>query len=424
MYMSENSEQEKLSLPEIFLLFLGLGCYCFGGPIAHISFFREKFVEERKWLDEDSFVDLIALCQSLPGPSSSQTCFSLGVLQRGWLGGVASWGGFILPSAIIMITFALGVSFFDISNNLFLHGLVVAAIAVILNAIVGLSRKILRTKALAIIALLGAFNSISLPLLFPRFNFLTTIIVITTSAFIGLMIKQDNSEPGRVQCNTVSKRTANSAIILFLVCIILGLIFSQFFSESFHGFGGLLSSGALVFGGGHVVLPLLQATLVDTDLINSEQFLTGYGLSNAVPGPMFSLGGYLGAIMSPLNGPFGIAIGGVLGIIALNIPGLAIVIGLLPNWEVFRSNEKVRNILSGINAGVIGLLFSTFLLTVNSGVFVWNESSFDSLFTIHVIIDTAVAAGGFWLLYTQKAKSWFVVLISGLILGFTNTLLF
>ena len=422
--MPEISKHEPIGLVEIFVLFLGLGCYCFGGPIAHISFFRVKFVEERKWLDEDSFVDLIALCQSLPGPSSSQTCFSLGVLQRGWLGGIASWSGFILPSAIIMIGFALGISHFDITDNLFLHGVVVAAVAVILNAIVGLSQKILVSKELIFIACLGAVTSISVPVFLPNYSALTTIIVIVISAFFGKRLELNKSPPGRVNCETVPKKVAGIALVIFGICIILPMLILELLGETYQGYGGLLSSGALVFGGGHVVLPLLQQTLVDTGILNPEEFLTGYGLSNAVPGPMFSLGGYLGAIMSPVSEQFAIALFGILGIIALNLPGLAIVLGLLPNWESFRRNKNIRNILSGINAGVVGLLFSTFILTINSGILVWNRESFDSLFVVHTLIDCLIVVIGFALLYTKKAKSWSVVLFSAIILGLVNTTAF
>ncbi|MEC8736359.1 MAG: chromate efflux transporter [Candidatus Thermoplasmatota archaeon] len=422
--MSETSKHESIGLVQIFVLFLGLGCYCFGGPIAHISYFKIKFVEERKWLDEDSFLDLIALCQSLPGPSSSQTCFSLGVLQKGWLGGIASWSGFILPSATIMIGFALGISYFEITDNVFLHGIVVAAVAVILNAIVSLSQKILVTRKLFFIACLGAITSILVPVIFPNFSNLTTIIVIIISAFFGNRLELNDSPPGRVHCETVPKNVARIALVIFGICIILPMLILEFFGETYQGYGGLLSSGALVFGGGHVVLPLLQQTLVDTGILSSEEFLTGYGLSNAVPGPMFSLGGYLGAIMSPVNKQIGIVIFGILGIIALNLPGLAIVLGLLPNWESFRRNKNIRNILSGINAGVVGLLFSTFILTINFGILVWNRESFDSLFVVHTIIDCFMVGIGFVLLYKKKAKSWYVVLMSAVILGLVNTTVF
>ena len=307
---------------------------------------------------------------------------------------------------------------------MFLHGVVVAAVAVILNAIVGLSQKILVTRQLIFIACLGAVTSISVPLFLPNISALTTIIVIVISAFFGNRLELNNSPPGRVNCETVPKKVSRIALVIFGICVILPMLIVELFGESYHGYGGLLSSGALVFGGGHVVLPLLQQTLVDTGILNAEEFLTGYGLSNAVPGPMFSLGGYLGAIMSPLSEQFGIVLFGILGIIALNLPGLAIVLGLLPNWESFRRNKNIRNILSGINAGVVGLLFSTFILTINSGILVWNRDSFDSLFVVHTLIDCLIVAIGFALLYTKKAKSWSVVLLSAVVLGLVNTTAF
>ena len=343
---------ENKSAWTVFLIFLRLGLTSFGGPVAHLGYFRDEFVIRRKWLTENSYADLVALCQFLPGPASSQVGIAIGLSRAGYTGALAAWTGFTLPSAIALILFAMGItSYGDIIPLGVLHGLKVAAVAVVAQAVWGMGRNLCTDVArVSIMALAACFVLLVL-------SALGQVSVIASAAIIGLLW----FKPEKVIAHdplpiTVKRRTGVFWLFSFFSLLIgLPLLTALYPSQTLSMVDTFFRAGSLVFGGGHVVLPLLQAEIVPAGWISNDTFLAGYGATQAVPGPLFTFSAFLGSSMN--QAPSG-WLGGMICLIAIFAPSFLLVMGALPFWESLRQNLRTRAALSGINAAVVGLLLA------------------------------------------------------------------
>ena len=352
MVHHNNANIKSKSAWAVFLIFLRLGLTSFGGPVAHLGYFRDEFVIRRKWLTENSYADLIALCQFLPGPASSQVGIAIGLSRAGYAGALAAWTGFTLPSAIVLMLFAIGISSYgDIVPLGVLHGLKVAAVAVVAQAVWGMGKNLCTDVArISIMALAACFI-----LLVP--SALAQVSVIAIAAIIGLLWFQ----PEKVMAHdplpiTVRRRTGLVWLFLFFSLLIgLPLLTALYPSQTLSMVDTFFRAGSLVFGGGHVVLPLLQAEIVPAGWISNDTFLAGYGATQAVPGPLFTFAAFLGSSMN--QAPSG-WLGGMICLIAIFAPSFLLVMGVLPFWESLRQNLRTRAALSGINAAVVGLLLA------------------------------------------------------------------
>ena len=378
---------------EVFTAFLKLGLTSFGGPIAHLGYFRDELVVRRQWLDESAFADLVALCQFLPGPASSQVGFSLGVLRgNGLWGGLAAWFAFTMPSALIMFAFAMGAAAFTgpVADG-FLHGLKLVAVAVIAQAIWGMSRTLTPDRTRAGIAL----GAIAIVVLFA--GSLGQIAAIALGACAGLWLCRGETAPVSGHLNfPVTPRAGVIALVLFAALLLIPpLVVSASHSQGLALFDAFYRSGALVFGGGHVVLPLLQAQVVTPGWVSNEAFLAGYGLAQAVPGPLFTFAAYLGAVTGP--SPHGVA-GATIALIALLLPGMLLVYGMLPFWDAMRTRPNAQAAMRGTNAAVVGIL----------GAALYNPVWTSAVATPR---DFALALAGFLLLTVWKLSPWIVVML-------------
>jgi chromate transporter len=378
---------------EVFRAFLKLGVSSFGGPIAHLGYFRDELVVRRKWLDEATYADLVALCQFLPGPASSQVGFSLGILRgKGLLGGLAAWFAFTMPSAVILFAFALGAaSFTGPFAQGFLHGLKLVAVAVVSQAVWGMTRSLTPDRPRTAIAL----AAVAVVVLFP--GSLAQISAIALGAVGGLWLCRGEAPPVSGHLNfPVSRRAGLVALALFAALLLLTpLLTAATGSHPLAMFDAFYRSGALVFGGGHVVLPLLQAQVVVPGWVSNETFLAGYGLAQAVPGPLFTFAAYLGAVMnSPPNGLAGAAI----ALVALLLPGMLLVYGMLPFWDAMRTRAAAQAAMRGTNAAVVGILGAALYNPV------WTSA-------ISSPRDFALALAGFLLLAVWKMPPWIVVVL-------------
>ena len=352
MVHHNNANIESKSAWAVFLIFLRLGLTSFGGPVAHLGYFRDEFVIRRKWLTENSYADLIALCQFLPGPASSQVGIAIGLSRAGYTGALAAWTGFTLPSAIVLMLFAIGISSYgDIVPLGVLHGLKVAAVAVVAQAVWGMGKNLCTDVArISIMALAACFV-----LLVP--SALAQVSVIAIAAIIGLLwFKPEKLMAHDPLPITVRRRTGLVWLFLFFLLLIgLPLLTALYPSQTLSMVDTFFRAGSLVFGGGHVVLPLLQAEIVPAGWISNDTFLAGYGATQAVPGPLFTFAAFLGSSMN--QAPSG-WLGGVICLIAIFAPSFLLVMGVLPFWESLRQNLRTRAALSGINAAVVGLLLA------------------------------------------------------------------
>ena len=352
MVHHNNANIESKSAWAVFLIFLRLGLTSFGGPVAHLGYFRDEFVIRRKWLTENSYADLIALCQFLPGPASSQVGIAIGLSRAGYTGALAAWTGFTLPSAIVLMLFAIGISSYgDIVPLGVLHGLKVAAVAVVAQAVWGMGKNLCTDVArISIMALAACFV-----LLVP--SALAQVSVIAIAAIIGLLwFKPEKLMAHDPLPITVRRRTGLVWLFLFFSLLIgLPLLTALYPSQTLSMVDTFFRAGSLVFGGGHVVLPLLQAEIVPAGWISNDTFLAGYGATQAVPGPLFTFAAFLGSSMN--QAPSG-WLGGMICLIAIFAPSFLLVMGVLPFWESLRQNLRTRAALSGINAAVVGLLLA------------------------------------------------------------------
>lgn len=376
-------------LLEILFVSTRLGLTSFGGPIAHLGYFHHEYVRKRKWMDEKSYADLVALCQFLPGPASSQVGIGIGVMRAGVIGGIVSFLGFTLPSVIALIVFASVLQGMDISNAGWIHGLKIVAVAVVAHAIVGMAQQLTpdtKRKAIALLAL-------TVTLLWQTAY--TQIAIILLSAVLGYLIYQKQNQDQNSQTPfsiPLSRGLAIICLLLFFGLLILLPILREVTSLRWIAmFDSFYRAGALVFGGGHVVLPLLEKEFVPTGWLSEADFLAGYGAAQAVPGPLFTFAAYLGAVM---NG----WIGGTVATIAIFLPAFLLVLGTLPFWNDLRRNPKIKGALMGVNAAVVGILIAAFYQPI------WTSS-------IQGPMDFALAAVLFSLLVYWKLPPWMIVVI-------------
>ena len=397
---------------EVLLIFLKLGLSCFGGPIAHIGYFRDEFVVRRHWLGEQAYADLVALCQFLPGPASSQVGFSIGLMRAGYLGAAAAWTGFTLPSAILLVLFAYGAGNLHgaIGTGL-LHGLKLVAVAIVAQAVWGMARTLCPDRARASIAAIA-----SLIILFSGTS-IAQIGAIVFGAAAGLWLcrywqpsehgHEAGHDPGHVVVS-VSRKVGIAALIVFFA-LLGGLPFLRHLGAGSGAalFDAFYRSGALVFGGGHVVLPLLREAFVTPGWVSDDAFLAGYGAAQAVPGPLFTFAAYLGGVANP--SPHGVA-GAVLGLIGIFLPGILVLLGALQFWDALRQKTGAQAMMRGVNAAVVGLLGAALYNPV------WTSS-------VQAPGDFAVALVGFVLLTAWRAPPLVVVVVSaigGVLLAFQN----
>jgi chromate transporter len=380
---------------EVLLVFLKLGLTCFGGPIAHIGYFRDEFVVRRKWIDEHAYADLVGLCQFLPGPASSQVGFSIGLMRAGYLGALAAWTGFTLPSALILVLFAYGAGSLTgpVGTGL-LHGLKLTAVAIVAQAVWGMARNLCPDRERESIAVVAAVI-----ILFSTSS-VAQIGAIVLGGIAGLWLcRSETATPsGHVQM-PVSRRAGLVALAAFFLLLAgLPVLRGVTGSSAVALFEAFYRSGALVFGGGHVVLPLLREAFVTPGWVSDDAFLAGYGAAQAVPGPLFTFAAYLGTVVAPE--PHGPA-GAVLGLVGIFLPGILILLGALPFWDTFRRRANAQAIMRGVNAAVVGLLGAALYNPV------WTSS-------VHGPRDLSIALVGFVLLTAWRAPPLAVVAFSAL----------
>lgn len=386
---------------EVLLVFLRLGCTSFGGPIAHLGYYRKEFVERRKWCGESTLAEFIAIAQSLPGPASSQVGFAMGIFRAGWAGGLAAWIGFTTPSALLMLAFAYGHSFLGGGRgNGLLHGLQLVAVAVVAQAIVGMQRSLAPDRVRIALAILAT----GLALFLPAQG--ATVIAIAAGAVAGLLLYRRQSDSSSDYADTYLSRAAGfaSAAVFLALLVVLPLAAHLFALRGLAVFSAFYRSGALVFGGGHVVLPLLENSVVARGWVSQQSFLAGYGAAQALPGPLFTFGAYLGAVVRPSPNPF---FYGLLSLVALFAPGLLAMAAVLPFWSALRRNRYVKAALKGVNASVVGVLIAALFQPL------WTS-------TIHTAGDFWIALLAFAMLVIWKVKPWIVVAFVAAICAIAN----
>lgn len=378
-------------MAEILLVALRLGLTSFGGPVAHLGYFRQEYVHARRWLDESSYADIVALCQFLPGPASSQVGIAVGITRGGLLGGAAAWAGFTLPSAAALILFAYGVGEFGgLAGDGWLRGLEVAAVAVVALAVWGMAKSLAPDRPRATIA---AVSTIVLLFWQAAAGY---VFVIAASGLIGWLLMRGETTPSRPAGAQIpiGRVTAVGSLALFF-CLLLALPLARqvLTSEWLDVFDGFFRSGSLVFGGGHVILPLLRAEVVPTGWVTEEQFVAGYGAAQAIPGPLLTFSAYLGTVMD--GSPGGWA-GGLFSLYAIFLPSFLLVVGVLPFWARLRSAASFRAAGMGINAAVVGFLAAALYDPV------WTTA-------VRTPEDFALGVAAFGLLAFWKWPPWLVV---------------
>jgi len=388
--MNDTSKSQFKRLTEILWVSTKLGLTSFGGPIAHLGYFHNEYIRKRKWLDERSYADLVALCQFLPGPASSQVGIGIGVMRAGILGGIMAFIGFTLPSVIALILFGLILKGLHVENMGWIHGLKIVAVVVVAQAILGMAQKLtpdLKRKSIALFSLVGTLIWQST---------YTQVCVILASALIGyLFFKQSEREEDLVISVPVSPRFAIICLTLFFGLLIILPILRELTSYKWIAlFDSFYRSGSLVFGGGHVVLPLLEREFVPTGWLSKENFLAGYGLAQAVPGPLFTFAAYIGAVINGWKG-------GLLATFAIFLPAFLLILGTLPFWDTLRRIPKINGALIGVNAAVVGILISAFYTPI------WTSSILSP-------IDFAFGSILFSLLVYWKLPPWVIVLLGAL----------
>jgi chromate transporter len=380
------------SWPEVLITFLKLGLTSFGGPIAHIGYFREEIVVRRRWVDDATFTDLVALCQFLPGPASSQVGFSLGLIRAGYWGALAAWTGFTLPSAILLTAFAYGAGALGGPLGLgVLHGLKLVAVAIVAQAVWGMARTLCPDRQRAAIACVATF------LILFSTSAAAQIGTILIGGIAGLWLcRQPVPSSAKPLGLPVSRRAGVLALMSYFV-LLVALPAVGGSSHHVELFDAFYRSGALVFGGGHVVLPLLSKAFVTPGWVSQDSFLAGYGAAQAVPGPLFTFAAYLGAVVEPSNGIAGAA----LGLLGIFLPGFFVLIGTLPFWDVFRQRVGAQAAMRGVNAAVVGLLGAALYNPL------WTSS-------VRSSGDFALALAGFVLLIAWRTPPLIVVILGAI----------
>jgi chromate transporter len=387
----KNNHKRLKSLWELLLISTRLGLTSFGGPTAHLGYFHEEYIRRKKWMDEKTYADLVALAQFLPGPASSQVGIGIGVMRAGVLGGIVSFIGFTFPSVIALILFATLLTNYDVGEAGWIHGLKIVAVAVVAHAILGMAKNLtpdLKRKAIALLALIGTLVAQSA---------ITQVGVILVAALIGFLLYNKQLI---VLDKTKSNFPISKKISALCFALFFGLLFLLPFMRELTGsywiamFDSFYRSGSLVFGGGHVVLPLLEQEFVPTGWITEEAFLAGYGATQAVPGPLFTFAAYLGTVMKGW-------LGGLVATIAVFLPAFLLILGALPFWDQLRNNPKIKGAIMGVNAAVIGILISALYHPI------WTSS-------ILAPMDFALAALLFSMLSYWKLPPWMIVITGAL----------
>lgn len=384
---------------EVFLIFLRLGCTSFGGPVAHLGYFRDEFVSKRNWLDETAYADLVALCQFLPGPASSQVGLALGYQRGGYAGSLAAWLGFTLPSALALIAFAYGVM--EYANSMtsgVLSGLKLVALAVVAQAVWGMGKSLCTDAARITFMLIATVAMLLFSSLWMQFA------IIVVAAVVGAVYFKPSlaaSTPTPVPTQRGTKRRASLwllAFALLLVGLPLAANHHAVSADWLAIVDTYFRTGSLVFGGGHVVLPMLEAEVVPAGWVNEDVFLAGYGAAQAVPGPLFTFAAFLGAAGETSTTGWH---GGLVAVVAIFIPSFLLVFGTLPIWQQLRQQTRIRAALNGVNAAVVGLLLAAL---------------YDPIFTraIHDSFDVAVALTAFVALMYWRCPAWLAVILGGL----------
>ena len=380
---------------EVLQAFTRLGLTSFGGPIAHIGYFRTEFVERRKWLDDRAYADLVALCQFLPGPASSQVGIALGLMRAGYGGALAAWVGFTLPSAIALILFAYGVDAIDgAAGSGWLQGLKVAAVAVVAQAVLGMMQTLAPDRERATLAVIAAAIVLLMPTAYAQIG------AIVIGGMVGLTLLRNGApQVSGVLPVKVSRTVAiGSLTIFFALLAILPVLAAITGNQALAYFDAFYRTGSLIFGGGHVMLPLLQAEVVQPGWVNNDIFLAGYGAAQAVPGPLSTFAAYLGVVMGPQPNGW---TGAVICLVAIFLPSFLLIFGALPFWDQLRARPDAQSVLRGVNAAVVGILLAALYDPV------WTEG-------IKSGADFALGAAAFLLLYVWKAPPWLVVVLCAL----------
>ncbi|MDE2230133.1 MAG: chromate efflux transporter [Alphaproteobacteria bacterium] len=358
---------------EILAVFLRLGMTSFGGPVAHLGYYRNEFIERRGWLDEAGFADLLALAQFLPGPTSSEFGFAVGLLRAGLPGALCAWIGFTLPSALIMGGLGFGIARLGhLAGAAWLHGLMLVACAVVALAVWTMARRLANDVPRGALALAAAGMTLALPLP-PSWG---QLFAIAFGAAVGrLFLPGDARQSVLPFAPRVPRALAIASLVLFAVLLTLSPILAATTgSNAVRLFDGFYRSGSLVFGGGHVLLPLLDAVVVPKGWVSQDTFLAGYGAAQALPGPLFTFAAFLGVAMQVLPGGL---VGGAVALVAIFLPGSLLILGTLPFWSELRRNQAMQSTLKGVNAAVVGLLLAVLYRPVFvSAVFGWHDFAF------------------------------------------------
>lgn len=389
--MDLRPQQPQGSVSEVFRVFLGLGLTSFGGPIAHLGYFRDELVSRRKWLSESAYVDLVALCQFLPGPASSQVGFALGLMRAGWGGALAAFVAFTLPSAMILLVLAMTAARIESAVGLgILHGLKIVAVAIVAQAVWGMACNLCPDRERASIAVAAVILLAFAP------GAVGMMGAILLGAIAGLGLRKGTATTGVHLSVPVSRLAGVAALALFVLLLAVLPVLAEF-GQGFALVDSFYRAGSLVFGGGHVVLPLLQAeTVASSGWVSEDAFLSGYGAVQAVPGPLFTFAAWLGAVMKPE--PNGI-VGASIALVALFLPGSLIRIGALPFWDQFRRKAWAQSAMQGANAAVVGIL---------------GAALYSPVFTSAIggMPDFALALVCFVALMAWEAPPWTVVLLA------------
>lgn len=383
---SGNRTKYVRKLWEVWKTAARLGLVSFGGPVAHLGYFREEYVKRKQWIDEKTYADLVALCQLLPGPASSQVGIGIGFLRAGMLGAIVAWMGFTFPSALILLLFAYFSAEVPID---WLHGLLVVAVAVVAHAVWGMAKVFAPDRSRATIAVASAIFSFWLP------NAGGQVAIIIVAGMLGSFLYRHHSRTAVLSVPTFSRKTAGVLLIFFMLLVLLPIV-ARLTSSSFIAlFDSFYRAGALVFGGGHVVLPLLQSEVVPKGWVTDNQFLAGYGMAQAVPGPLFTFATYVGMASFGWKGA-------IVATIAIFLPSFLLVIGTLPFWEWIRQHSRFQAAFHGIHAAVVGLLLAALYHPV------WTKA-------IQTPADFCLALAAFCLLTIWKCPPFVVVIISAII---------
>lgn len=381
---------------EVLTVSTKLGLTSFGGPIAHLGYFHNEYVRKRKWMDERAYADLVALCQFLPGPASSQVGIGIGVVRAGLWGGLMAWLGFTLPSVVALIAFAFVLQGFDIGNAGWIHGLKIVAVVVVMHAVLGMGRNLTPDKERVTLAVMAAAVCLLWPTVY------TQVLIILAAAAVGLWLyRKQEAKPVPELPLAISRTFGIVCLLVFIVLLIVLPLIRQGAEFGWLAmFDSFYRSGSLVFGGGHVVLPLLEREVVPTGWVSQADFLAGYGAAQAVPGPLFTFAAYLGMMA---DGVFG----AMVALLAIFLPAFLLVLGALPFWSAIRRNPHIQGALIGINAAVVGILLAAL---------------YDPLWTsaIGKPLDFALAAVLFIMLVFWKLPPWIIVVagaVGGILIG-------